>query len=75
MFVNVKKIFRQKNTIFLENYNRTPLDMYNGLSQVLLHETRRKNSLVYKGLIAQSTNFSQVISSPSKRKREKKEGI
>ena len=23
----VKKIFRQKNTIFFENYNPTPLDM------------------------------------------------
>ena len=23
-----------KNTIFFENYNLTPLDMYNGLSQV-----------------------------------------
>ena len=28
-----KKIFRQKNTIFFKNYNLTPLDMYNGLSQ------------------------------------------
>ena len=34
LFVKVKKIFRQKNTIFLENYNWTPLDIYNGLSQV-----------------------------------------
>ena len=34
LFVKVKKIFRHKNTIFLENYNPTPLDMYNGLSQV-----------------------------------------
>ena len=34
LFVKVKKIFRQKNTIFLENDNLTPLDMYNGLSQV-----------------------------------------
>ena len=29
-----KKTFRQKNIIFFENYNLTPLDMYNGLSQV-----------------------------------------
>ena len=29
-----KKIFRQYNTIIFENYNLTPLDMYNGLSQV-----------------------------------------
>ena len=27
-------IFRQKNKIFVENYNLTPLDMCNGLSQV-----------------------------------------
>ena len=33
--VKVKKIFRQKNTIFYENYNLLlPLYMYNGLSQV-----------------------------------------
>ena len=33
LFVRVKMIFRQKKTFFL-NYNLTPLDMYNGLSQV-----------------------------------------
>ena len=43
--VKVTKIFRQKNTIFLENYNLTPLDMYNGLSQMYCIK-----SLVYKGL-------------------------
>ena len=32
--VKVKKIFRQKNTIFKKIYNLTPLDRYNGLSQV-----------------------------------------
>ena len=32
--VKVKKIFRQKKTIFFENYNQTHLDMYNGLSKV-----------------------------------------
>ena len=31
--VELKRIFRQKNIILL-NYNLTPLDMYNGLSQV-----------------------------------------
>ena len=30
----VKKNFRQKNTIFFENYNLTPLDWYNGPPQV-----------------------------------------
>ena len=29
-----KNAFQTKNTIFFENYNLTPLDMYNGLSQV-----------------------------------------
>ena len=33
-FFKAKKIFRQKNTIFTKKYNLTPLDMYNGLSQV-----------------------------------------
>ena len=28
-----KKYLQRKNTIFFENYNLTPLDMYNGLSQ------------------------------------------
>ena len=27
----VKKILRKKKTIFVSNYNLTPLDMYNGL--------------------------------------------
>ena len=31
--VKVRKIFRQNNTICFENYNPTPLNMYNGLSQ------------------------------------------
>ena len=37
--------------IFRQNYNLTPLDMYNGLSRVYLYQTRRNNPLVYKGLI------------------------
>ena len=32
LFVKVKQIFRQKNTIFFKNYNPAHLDMYNGLS-------------------------------------------
>ena len=31
--LRLKKIFRPKNT-FLENYNLTPQDMYNGLAQL-----------------------------------------
>ena len=34
LFVKVKKDFQTKNTIFFENYYLTPLDIYNGLSQV-----------------------------------------
>ena len=30
LFVKVKKMLRQKHTIFFENYNMIPLDMYNG---------------------------------------------
>ena len=29
-----KNISSQKNRIFLENYNLTPLDIYNGLPQI-----------------------------------------
>ena len=32
--IDKKKIFRQKISIFFENYNLTPLDMYNGLYQI-----------------------------------------
>ena len=34
LFVKVKQIFRQINTLLFENYNLKPLDMYNGLSSV-----------------------------------------
>ena len=34
LFGKEKMIFRQKNTILVENCNLTPLDMYYGLSQV-----------------------------------------
>ena len=33
-FVKVNLILRQNNTTFFENNNLTPLDIYNGLSQV-----------------------------------------
>ena len=32
--LKVKKIFRQRIQYFFKNYNLTPLDRYNGLSQV-----------------------------------------
>ena len=37
-----KKIFRQKITIFFENYKLTPLDMYNGLWQVYCIKLERR---------------------------------
>ena len=43
-----QKDLQTKEYIFF-NYNPTPLDLYNGLSQALLYQTRRKNYLVYKG--------------------------
>ena len=49
--VKIKKILRKKMQYFFENYNMTPLEMYNGLSQAYGYQTRRKNPLVYKGLI------------------------
>ena len=45
-----QKDHHTKEYIFLLNYNPTPLDLYNGLSQALLYQTRRKNPLVYQGL-------------------------
>ena len=45
--VKVKKIFRQNNTIFFLNYNLTPLDMYNGLSQVYCIEPEEKFLLFF----------------------------
>ena len=43
--VKVKQIFRQKNTIFFENYNLTPLDKYNGLSQVFFISNKKEESI------------------------------
>ena len=31
LFVRVKKVFRQKIQSFFDNYNHTPIEMYNGL--------------------------------------------
>ena len=36
-------IFRQKNTIFFESCNLTPLNMYNGLSQVIVSNQKDKS--------------------------------
>ena len=49
LFVMVKKIFRQKNTIFFENFNLTALDMYNGLSQVYYTKREGRTHLYAKG--------------------------
>ena len=45
LFVKIKKIFRKKNTLFFENYYLTPLDMYNGLSQVYC---MKPEGIIYK---------------------------
>ena len=45
-----KKSFRQKITILIKNYNQTPLNMCNGLSQVFLYQIRKKYPIEYKGL-------------------------
>ena len=34
--MKVKKIFKQKNTIFKKKFNLTPLYLYNGLPQVIV---------------------------------------
>ena len=56
LFVMVKKIFRQKNTIFFENFNLTPLDMYNGLSQV--YYTKREGCKGLKNTVTYSIESS-----------------
>ena len=33
-YKGIKTIFRQKDTIFFENFKLTPLDMYNGLPHI-----------------------------------------
>ena len=49
--VNVKKIFRQKNTIFKNKIQPdTPRYVVQWTIPSLLYQTRRKNPLVYKGL-------------------------
>ena len=63
-FIRVYTVCEGKNdlqTIF-ENFNLTPLDMYNGLSQVYLYQTRRKNPLVYKGLTLKNFETLDVAS-------------
>ena len=37
LFVKVKKVFRQKNTIFFKNYNLTPLDIFIFTLKILFH--------------------------------------
>ena len=41
--VKVKQISRQKKTIIFENYNLTPFDMYNGLSQVYWNNQKEES--------------------------------
>ena len=46
----LKKIFRQKNTIYFEKYNLTLHRYVQWTIPSVLYKTRRKNPLVYKGL-------------------------
>ena len=57
LFVKVKKIARQRNTIFFENLNQTPLDMCNGLSQVYCIISGERIHQNTKGLIVTITDF------------------
>ena len=41
--IREKKILRQKNTIFFGKLKLTPLDMYNGLSQVYLSNQKEES--------------------------------
>ena len=42
-----KKDLQTKNTIFFYNYNLTPLDMYNGLSQVYCIKAEERIGLIF----------------------------
>ena len=50
LFVMVKKALHTKKYNFFQNYNLTPLDMYNELSQVYLIKQKKKNPLGHRGL-------------------------
>ena len=45
-----KRSLEKKITFLFENYNPRPFDIYNGLSQNQLYQTRGKNPFMYKGL-------------------------
>ena len=47
--VEVSKVFRQNNTIFKKKYDLTPLDMYNGLSQVYLSKQKEEYISIQNG--------------------------
>ena len=54
-----KNIFRQKNTIFFENYNLPPADIQRTIKS-LLYQTRRNNPLVNKGLNKSLISFGSI---------------
>ena len=45
VFVKVKKIFRQRNTIYFLYYNPTPLDMYIGLCPMFIVSNQKEESI------------------------------
>ena len=56
-----KDLQTKKYNIFFLNRNLTPLDLYNGLSQIYLHQTKSKNPLVYAvGRVAQSVTCLSI---------------
>ena len=48
LLIKVKMIFRQKNTIFFENYNLTPLDMYNDYPKLIVSNQKEEYISIQK---------------------------
>ena len=75
LFVKVKQIFRQKNTIFFKNYNLTPHRYVQWTIPSLLYQTRRNNPLVYKGLRPFTLYFRELVDLELPKVEEKYETI
>ena len=56
MFVQVKKGLRAKMQYYFKTYNRAPLDMYNGLSQVDCSKLEGRSISTQR--VKQCVNFS-----------------
>ena len=62
--LNLERLQTKEYNIF-ENYNLTPLDLYNRLSQVYCIKPEEKNPLIYKGLEIMELNMSQCMRFPT----------